>query len=386
MVAVQEAKQTYLHSIESAIKDIKEGKVVIVVDDEDRENEGDFVCAAECVTPAIVNFMVTHGRGLVCAPITEERAKELDLQMMVTENTDLHKTAFTVSVDYKHKGCTTGISSYDRATCIKALCDADATKDDFSKPGHVFPLIAKSGGVLRRTGHTEATLDLAQLAGFQPAGVLIEILNDDGSMARVPELIDIAKKFDLKIVAIKDLVAYRMKQERLVEKKDDVEITTPFGQFELIVYQEIRTKRNHLVLKQGSWRKDDPVLTRVHSGSSLSDIFSLLFYGSDSLLIKALQKVSDVGKGAIILLRYEEEKQTPGVDEMVAFFKEQNEKGEELNPYWNRSKKSEQREIGIGAQILNDLGLIKIKLLTNNPRKRVGLIGYGLEIVENVAL
>jgi 3,4-dihydroxy 2-butanone 4-phosphate synthase/GTP cyclohydrolase II len=385
MTEVDTEVSTHLDTIESAIEDIKKGKVVIVVDDEDRENEGDFVCAAACVTPEIINFMVTHGRGLVCAPITEERARELELKMMVAENTDLHKTAFTVSVDYKHKGCTTGISSYDRATCVRALADSDAQSKDFTRPGHIFPLIAKSGGVLRRTGHTEATVDLAHLAGFPPAGVLIEILNQDGTMARVPELLEIARKFDLKIVAIKDLVAYRMLQERLVERKQQVELNTPFGPFDLVVYNEIRTGRHHLILKRGDWESGESVLTRVHSGASMSDLFSLLFQGKRNALIRALKSISEEGKGALLLLRYEDEEEGMGVEHMVQTFIEQNKKDEPLNPYWNRSEKASQKEIGIGAQILNDQNISKIRLLTNNPRKIVGLYGYGLEIVDYVS-
>lgn len=386
MVTSDEIVEKALDSIEEAITDIKAGKVVIVVDDEDRENEGDFVCAAECVTPDIINFMVTYGRGLVCAPISEARARDLDLQMMVADNTDLHKTAFTVSVDYKWKGCTTGISSYDRSTCINALADPQSSKDDFSRPGHIFPLISKTGGVLRRTGHTEATTDLAVLAGLQPSGVLIEILNEDGSMARLPQLKQIANRFDLKIVSIKDLVAYRMQQERLVEQKSAVNIETPFGQFELCVYEELRTNRSHLVLKKGEWSEGEAILARVQSGSSISDLFSLLLQGGQNSLIKALKHIREEGRGALILLRYEDEVENLNVAEMVASFEKQEKNGEPINPYINRSKKNGQKEIGIGAQILNDLGIGRVKLLTNNPRKIVGLKGYGVEIVANIGM
>jgi len=381
---LEQIRDTHLDTIENAVADIKAGKVVIVVDDEDRENEGDFICAAECITPDIVNFMVTHGRGLVCVPLTERRAAELDLKMMVNDNTDPQNTAFTVSVDYKHKGCTTGISSYDRATCIQSLCDQDAKKEDFSRPGHIFPLIAKNSGVLRRTGHTEAAIDLAQLAGFKPVGVLIEILNEDGTMARVPQLLKIAKKFDLKIISIKDLVAYRMRQERLIELKDSIRISTAFGNFDLMSYEETKTKKHHLVLRKGEWLADEPVLTRVHASSNNMDILATLIKGRESKLIKALERIGNEGKGVILLLRYEED--TNGLGRIMSEMNKQQKEDKPLNPYLYPPSDSEQKDIGIGSQILNDLGLSKIKLLTNNPRPYVGIMGYGLEIVENVGM
>ncbi|MEE9371935.1 MAG: 3,4-dihydroxy-2-butanone-4-phosphate synthase [Saprospiraceae bacterium] len=372
-----------LDTIQGAIDDIKAGKVVIVVDDEDRENEGDFICAAECITPDIVNFMVTHGRGLVCLPLTAVRAEELGLQMMVNNNTDPQKTAFTVSIDYKHKGCTTGISSYDRATCIKAVCDLDSKMNDFSRPGHIFPLIAKKNGVLRRTGHTEAAIDLAQLAGFAPAGVLIEILNEDGTMARLPQLFKIAERFDLKVVSIKDLVAYRMRMERLIHLKNTVEINTIFGKFTLMSYEDCENNQTHIVLKKGKWKKNEPVLTRVHASANATDLLSALMQGTDSQLLRSLQAISKEGKGVILLFRYGYEKD--GLSNIIESMSIQKKEGKTLNPYAYNAYKSEHKDIGIGSQILNDIGLTKIKLLTNNPRPLVGLKGYGLEVVEYIA-
>lgn len=375
---------TRLNTIEEAIADIKAGKVIIVVDDEDRENEGDFICAAECVTPEIINFMATHGRGLICSPITEERARTLQLNRMVTHNTDLHETAFTVSVDYKLKGCTTGISAYDRATGIKALVDPSTAPEDYARPGHIFPLVAKTGGVLRRTGHTEAAIDFASLAGFYPAGVLVEILNADGTMARLPQLIEIAAKFDLKIVTIKDLVAYRMKKVRLVKREESMEIDTAFGRFEFIAFKEINSSRNHLVIKKGEWKEEEPVLVRVHAGSNTGELFALMIKGMSKELHQTMQLISEAEKGAILLLRYDEEEDL--IIKTIRALKAQEEKGEKLNPFLQRYMESEQKDIGIGSQILRDIGIQKIRLITNTPRKRVGLIGYGLEIVENVPL
>ena len=383
IAAVGQEKKMSLDTIEDAIADIKAGKVVIVVDDEDRENEGDFICAGECITPDIVNFMVTHGRGLVCAPISEERAKELNLNMMVNDNTDPHKTAFTVSIDYKHKGCTTGISSYDRATCIKSLCDEDAHKEDFSRPGHIFPLIAKPNGVLRRTGHTEAAVDLAILAGYKPVGVLIEILNEDGTMARLPQLFEIANKFDLRVISIKDLVAFRMRQESLIEKKHSVEISTPYGDFTMTSYQDCENDNTHIALKMGDWEEDEPVLARVHASANGTDLLSTLIQGDNSKLIKAIKAISNEGKGAILLFRYAYD--IDGMSQIIKSLSTQKEEGVPLNPYKVNAYKSEYKDIGIGSQILNDLGINKIKLLTNNPKPLVGLEGYGLEVVEYVA-
>lgn len=373
-----------LNTIEEAIEDFKAGKIIIVVDDEDRENEGDFICAAELITPEIINFMATHGRGLICSPITEERAKQLNLQPMVQENTDLHGTAFTVSIDYKKKGCTTGISAYDRATGIKALTEEDTKGSDYARPGHIFPLVAKSGGVLRRTGHTEAAVDLATMAGLYPAGVLIEILNADGTMARLPQLAEIAKRFDLKLITIKDLVAYRMGQERLVKRATEMKIDTLFGEFDLIAYCEINTGRNHLVIKKGEWKEGEPVLARVHAGANASELFAGMLKKSATTFHRTLNAIAEEGKGALVLLRHEEEKDL--IIKTIEALKEQKENGDNYNPYLQRDKEDEQRDFGIGAQIIHDLDIRKIRLLTNNPRKRVGLIGYGLEIVENVPM
>ena len=373
-----------LNTIEEAIADIKAGKVVIVIDDEDRENEGDFIAAAECATPEMINFMVTHGRGLVCTPITEKRAKELKLNRMVEDNTDLHQTAFTISIDYRLENCTTGISAYDRATGIKALTKGETKPEHYGRPGHIFPLIAREGGVLKRTGHTEAAIDLAVMAGYQPAGVLIEILNEDGTMARLPQLVEIARKFDLKIITIKDLVAYRMRQERLVEKKSEITLETAYGKFEVIAFQETKTNMLHLAIKKGDWTENEPVLTRVHAGSNTGELFALLIKGMEKELHKTLEVISENGKGLLLLLRYND-----GEDAILKVMKalsEQQQKGESLNPFLNRYLENEQKDIGIGAQILNELGIRKLRLLTNTPRKRVGLIGYGLEIVENVPI
>ena len=381
---IERKPEIILNTIEEAIADIKAGKVIIVVDDEDRENEGDFICAAECVTPEIINFMATHGRGLICSPIKESRAAELKLNRMVKENTDLHGTAFTVSVDYRHKGCSTGISAYDRATGIKALIDPETKPEDFARPGHIFPLIAKDGGSLRRTGHTEAAIDLAEMAGYYPAGVLVEILNEDGTMARLPQLAVKAKQLGLKLISIKDLVAYRMKKERLVKREVSMEIDTLFGKFELICFRETNSKLNHIVLKKGEWDIDEPILTRVHAGSNTSELFACLLRHTSTELHKTLERIADEGKGVLVLLRYEEEDNL--ILKTILSLKEQKENGKTLNPFLKRYLETEQKDIGIGSQILHDLGIRKIKLLTNNPKKRVGLIGYGLEIIENIPI
>jgi len=373
-----------LNSIEDAIKDIAAGKIIIVVDDEDRENEGDFVCAAELVTPEIINFMATYGRGLICAPITAERAKTLQLDYMVSQNTDLHETAFTVSIDYKKKGCTTGISAYDRATGIQALIADDTSPQDFAKPGHIFPLVGKQGGVLRRTGHTEASIDLSILAGLKPGGVLIEILNPDGTMARLPDLMEMAKRFDLKIISIKDLVAYRMDRERLVAHQDTLSIDTAYGKFDLMTFSETNTGQSHLVLKKGDWRVGDAVLTRVHSGSNVAEMFAFFLEGMNRTIHKTLQLIEKEGQGVLILLRQPEP--AHGIQGIMDNLKEQQSQGSRLNPYVRRNMEAEQKDFGIGAQILNELNIRKIRLMTNNPKKRVGLIGYNLEIVENVPI
>ncbi len=361
-----------LDTVKEAIQEIRDGRVVIVVDDEDRENEGDFVCAAECVTPQIINFMAMHGRGLICAPITEHRARELELDLMVQESTALHATAFTVSIDYKGKGCTTGISAYDRATGIRALIDPETKPTDFGRPGHIFPLKARDGGVLRRTGHTEAAIDLASLAGFTPAGVLVEILNEDGSMARLPQLLQIANKHQLKIIAIRDLVAYRMANERLINREFEVDIESRFGRCKVMAYRQLTSDDLHLAITFGEWNPDDPVLIRVHSSSESRDILGSL-YGTNRIdLDGALRTISNNGSGVLLYMRHNEN------DSILQSLK--------TIDQMEKVDKSEQRDFGVGAQILRDLDVRKIRLLTNNPKKRVALDGYGLEIVENVIL
>ena len=371
-----------LNTIEEAIEDIKNGKVIIVVDDEDRENEGDFICAAECITPEIINFMATHGRGLICSPIEEKRADELGLNMMVASNTALHETAFTVSIDLIGRGCTTGISAYDRATGIKALTDPETKPTDYARPGHIFPLRAKSGGVLRRTGHTEAAIDLARLAGFAPAGVLVEILNEDGTMARLPQLVEIAKRFDLKVIAIKDLVAYRMETERIVQKDTAIEIGTPYGNFEVIAFRQETTNDVHLAIKKGEWEKDEPVLVRVHSSTETGEILGGIFENYGAQLQKAIEKIANEDKGVLVYMRHSE--RPDAIMEWLEECKRKQEKGEKPDLI-NRNEMTH-RDYGVGAQIIRELGITKIRLLTNHPRRRVGLIGYGLEIVENVEL
>ena len=375
------APKIKLNTIEEAIADIRAGKVIIVVDDEDRENEGDFICAAETITPEVINFMATYGRGLICTPITEQRADELELNMMVPTNTALHETAFTVSIDLIGHGCTTGISAYDRATCIKALVNEQMTARDFARPGHVFPLRAKAGGVLRRTGHTEATIDLAQLAGFQPAGVLVEILNEDGTMARLPQLVEIAKKHDLKIIAIKDLVAYRMETERLIERKAEAVYETDYGKFELIAYEQVTTGDIHLAIKTGDWGPDEPVLVRAYSSNESGDIIGSIFGKYSQSLEQSLRRIAQEEQGVLVYLRHGEKN-----TKILRQIENLNRKQEGLDPLPEVDTPTEiaQRDYGIGAQILRDLNVRKIRLLTNNPRRRVGMLGFGLELVENV--
>ncbi len=366
-----------LDSIEEAIQEIKNGKIIIVVDDEDRENEGDFICAAECVTPEIINFMATYGRGLICTPIDERRAEELNLNMMVADNTAMHETAFTVSIDLIGQGCSTGISAYDRATGIRALVNPDTKATDFARPGHIFPLKAKPGGVLRRTGHTEAAIDLAKLAGFYPAGVLVEILNEDGSMARLKQLKEIAKKHHLKIISIKDLVEYRMRTERIVKRELSVKINTEYGEFEVTAYKQITTGDTHLAIKKGYWESDEPVLVRVHSTSGTGDVIGSLFKGYGAQLQNSLEKIASAGKGLLLYMRHEEK--TDDILNRLRVYEQQQQAPE-------TSQEQEQRDFGVGAQILRDLGISKLRLITNNPKRRIGLIGYGLEVVENIEL
>jgi len=373
-----------LNTIEEAIEDIKNGKVIIVVDDEDRENEGDFIAAAEKVTPEMINFMVTHGRGLVCAPVTEERARELDLQMMVTNNTVLHQTAFTVSVDLIGDGCTTGISVHDRSKTIASLVNKNTKPEDLGRPGHIFPLVAKKGGVLRRTGHTEAAIDLARLGGFAPAGILVEILNEDGSMARLPQLIEIAKKFDLKLISIADLIEYRIKTESLIEKIIDVKLPTTIGDFDLHLYRDTNSEQEHLALVKGTWNEDESILVRVHSSCMTGDIFGSCRCDCGPQLQKAMEMIEKEGKGIIVYMN--QEGRGIGLTNKLKAYKLQEEGYDTLEANIKLGFKGDERDYGIGAQIIRDLGVKNIRLMSNNPQKRTGLIGYGLEIVDNVSL
>ncbi len=370
-----------LDTIQSAIEDIRKGKVVIVVDDEDRENEGDFIAAAEMVTPEMINFMTKEGRGLICAPLVEKRCDELGLNLMVTENTVLHNTQFTVSVDLIGHGCTTGISVHDRAKTIKALVDNNTTPRDLGRPGHIFPLRAKNGGVLRRTGHTEASVDLARLAGFQPAGILVEILNEDGSMARLPQLVEIAKKFDLKLISIEDLVAYRMEKESLIVKREDFNIKTAYGEFNLKAYEQTTNGQTHIALTKGQWSKDETVLVRMHSTTVAHDIFEILTSNTSHQLERAMSLVAEEGKGAIVYMN--QEKSSGNLLERLREYKRMEENNEKAV---KMSFTKDAKDFGVGAQILHDLGISRVKLLTNNPLKRVGITGYGLTIVENAMM
>ena len=372
--------QIQLNTIEEAINDIRNGKVIIVVDDENRENEGDFLAAAEKVTPEMVNFMATHGRGLICTPLTENRCKELELGMMVNNNTDPMETAFTVSVDLRGKGVTTGISASDRALTIHALVDKETKPFDLARPGHIFPLKAKEGGVLRRTGHTEAAIDFARLAGLQPAGVIVEIMNGDGTMARLPQLLKVAEKFDIKIVSIEDLVAYRMEHDSLIEKKEDFEIETRFGKFRLRAYQQTTNNQVHIALTKGTWTNDDGVLTRINSTLVNNDILGTLTNNADKKLDQMFQVINDEGKGAILFIN--QQNQSKNLLSRLNILKENQKNGELKAP----AIAMDQRDFGIGAQILHDLNISKLKLLTNSQQtKRVGMIGYGLEIVDYIS-
>ncbi len=373
-----------MNTIESAIEDIKKGKLVIVVDDEDRENEGDFVGAARSVTPEMINFMATHGRGLICAPLTEERCEELRLDMMVTNNTGIHETPFTVSIDLLGHGCTTGISAADRAKTVQALIDPTTRPDELGRPGHIFPLKAKSGGVLRRTGHTEATIDLARLAGFEPAGVLVEVMNEDGTMARVPELEKIAERFDLKLISIKDLIEYRLKQDSLIEEIVRVDMPTTHGHFKMAAFHDKSNGNEHLAIYKGEWKEDEPVLVRVHSSCFTGDILGSLRCDCGDQLSLALDKVEEEGKGAIIYMN--QEGRGIGLVNKLKAYKLQEEGADTLEANLQLGLPADARDYGIGAQILRHLGITKIRLMSNNPKKRVGLTGYGLEIVESVPL
>ncbi len=364
-----------LDTIESAIEDIRNGKIVIVVDDEDRENEGDFICAAELISSEQINFMATYGRGLICTPVTEQRAKELKLEMMVSSNTALHETAFTVSIDLIGQGCTTGISAYDRSTGIRAIVDQNTTAEDYARPGHIFPLIAKDGGVLRRTGHTEAAVDLSKMAGLAPAGVLVEILNEDGTMARLPQLKEIAEKHDLKLISIKDLVAYRMKTERIIEQVKEHHINhKEYGRFTIRAFKQITSGDIHLAITKGVIT-EKPTMVRVHSSAETNNIIGIIFDGQADLIKLAMKQLSLEESGIFLYMRHGEKE-----DSILTKLDNIDEHGKLKN------QDPSQRDFGVGAQILRHLGAQQIKLLTNNPKKRIGLIGYGLEIVENINL
>lgn len=368
-----------LNTIEEAIEDIRQGKVIIVVDDEDRENEGDFLAAAEKVTPEMINFMATHGRGLICTPLTESRCKELDLKTMVTNNTDHMETAFTVSVDLKGNGVTTGISALDRAKTVLALVDSETKPYDLARPGHIFPLIAKQGGVLRRTGHTEAAIDFARLAGFKSAGVICEIMNEDGSMARLPELVEVAKKFDLKLVSIEDLVAYRMQHDSLIVKKEDFDVETRFGTFRLRAYVQTTNKQVHIALTKGTWNLGEPILTRINSSQVNNDLLGTLTNNADQQLDDMFKVINEEGKGAVIFIN--QDMQSVNLLNRIAELKTLQSQGVMKAPKIIIDTK----DFGIGAQILHDIDISKIKLVSNTEQtKRVGMIGYGLEITEYV--
>ena len=367
-----------LDTIEAAIEDLKLGKVIIVVDDEDRENEGDFVTCASTITPEIVNFMATHARGLICAPLDETLADKFKLRPMVPENTELHETAFTVSIDLIGHGCTTGISAYDRATCLRALTSLDTEAGDFARPGHIFPLRAKQGGVLRRTGHTEAAVDLARMAGFPPVGVVVEIMNEDGTMARMPELLSIAKRFDLKVIAIKDLVAYRMRTERLVRRELDLPFKSRFGKLKLSAFQQLTTSDVHLAITMGEWDADEEVLVRVQSAYGAEDLLGVLLADQNNTVQASLRKIAAAGKGALLLMRHGEK-----ASDLLTMLSALKERGTQPSASENGM---EQRDFGIGAQILHELGLHRIRLLTNHPKRRIAIDGYGLEVVGTESL
>ena len=368
-----------LNTIEEAIEDIRQGKIIIVVDDEDRENEGDFLAAAEKVTPEMINFMATHGRGLICAPLTESRCKELGLHVMVNNNTDPMETAFTVSVDLRGNGVTTGISASDRAKTILALVDSETKPHELARPGHIFPLIAKQGGVLRRTGHTEAAIDFARLAGFKSAGVIVEIMNEDGTMARLPQLVEVAKKFDLKLVSIEDLVAYRMLHDSLIVKKEDFDVETRFGTFRLRAYLQTTNKQVHIALSKGTWNLGDSILTRINSTQMNSDVLGTLTNNTDKNLDDIFNLINTNGKGAILFIN--QELQSNNLLNRISELKALQLQGEMKAP----SIKMDAKDFGIGAQILHDIDISNIRLISNSEQmKRVGMIGYGLEISEYV--
>ena len=373
-----------LNKIEDAIADIKAGKVVIVVDDEDRENEGDFITAAKNITPEVINFMATHGRGLICAPLSEDLADALGLELMVEKNSSVHETPFTVSIDLKGHGCTTGISAHDRAKTIQALIDPSIKPEEFGKPGHIFPLRAKKEGVLRRSGHTEATIDLARLAGFEPVGALVEIMNEDGTMARLPQLVEIAKKFDLKIISIKDLIEYRLRTESNIQKEVEVQLPTGYGDFKMAAYTHLPTGQPHLAIFKGEWKKDEAILVRVHSSCMTGDIFGSCRCDCGPQLHKAMEMIQQAGKGIVVYMN--QEGRGIGLLNKLRAYKLQEQGRDTVEANTELGFLPDERDYGVGAQILRDLGVTKIRLMTNNPTKRVGLLGYGLEIVENIPL
>ena len=373
-----------MNTVEEALEDIKKGKLVIVVDDEDRENEGDFVTAARNANPELINFMATHGRGLICTPLVEERCDELGLELMVDSNTSHFDTPFTVSVDLIGEGCSTGISATDRAKTVQALINPETKPKDLGKPGHIFPLRAKAGGVLRRAGHTEAAVDLSRLAGYEPAGLIVEIMNEDGSMARLPELRNIAKKFDLKIITIEDLISYRMKHETLIEEIVQVDMPTKYGDFKLKAFKQTTTGEEHLALIKGTWDKDDPVLVRVHSSCFTGDVIGSLRCDCGDQLYSSMKMIDDAGKGVIIYMN--QEGRGIGLLNKLKAYKLQEEGYDTLEANLKLGFKGDARDYGVGAQILRSVGIRKMKLLSNNPKKRTGLIGYGLEIVDTIPI
>lgn len=384
LLIMNQSPERKLDKIEDALTDIKLGKVIIVVDDAGRENEGDFITASRNATPEIVNFMATHGRGLICVSITEDRCNELKLEMMVAQNTSSHETPFTISVDLIGHGCTTGISAADRSKTIKSLIHTGTKPEDLGRPGHIFPLKAKNGGVLRRAGHTEAAVDLAKLAGMEPSGVLVEIMNEDGTMARLPDLFVIADKFNLKIISIEDLISYRLKSDSLIEKEVSVNLPTVYGDFQMAAYRQLTTGQEHLAIWKGEWKKDEPVLVRVHSSCITGDIFGSCRCDCGPQLHKAMEMIEATGKGVVIYMN--QEGRGIGLLNKLKAYKLQEMGRDTVEANLELGFDMDQRDYGVGAQIIRDLGITKMRLMTNNPTKRAGLIGYGLEIVENVPI